>query len=211
MSATDENAALRRGIRTDLVIAVCALLVSALATAASWWQSHVVAEQLSSQVWPYLTFSTTYDPQYVSFEVDNDGLGPAIIRSAVLTIDGKPYADPVAAFRRVFTRPKHGHFGARLSGISPGSVIRAGGATRLFRLDGDWAVRQFAAATKAGRFDFRVCYCSLLGNCWLVSAKQQTEDPQAVRVCPPGGADQYHVGVGTAFLSGPVPSGAAPA
>jgi hypothetical protein len=199
MTPSDENASLRRGIRTDLVIAVCALLVSGMATAASWWQSRVVAEQLSSQVWPYLTFSSTYDPRYVALQIDNDGLGPAIVRSAVLTIDGTPYPNPVGAFRHVFTLPKHGRFSAQLSGISPGSVIRAGGATRLFRIDGDWAVRQFAAATAAGRFDFRVCYCSLLGNCWTVSAKQQTEDPQPVRECPAGGRDQYHVGVGTRY------------
>ncbi len=199
MTPSDENASLRRGIRTDLVIAVCALLVSGMATAASWWQSRVVAEQLSSQVWPYLTFSSTYDPRYVAVEIDNDGLGPAIVRSAVLTIDGTPYPNPVGAFRHVFTLPKHGRFSAQLSGISPGSVIRAGGATRLFRIEGGWAVRQFAAATSAGRFDFRVCYCSLLGNCWTVSAKQQTEDPQPVRECPAGGRDQYHVGVATHY------------
>jgi hypothetical protein len=194
MPQNDENAALRRGIRTDLVIAVCALLVSALATGASWWQSRVVAQQLSSQVWPYLTISTTYDPQYVAVEIDNDGLGPAIIRSTVLSIDGKPYANPALAFGRVFTTPKRGTYGAQISGLSPGSVIRAGGSARLFRITAPWAARQFAAASGAGRFDVRLCYCSLLGNCWVISAKQQTDDPQGVRECPAAGRDQYHVG-----------------
>lgn len=196
MSASDENAALRRGIRIDLVIAVCALLVSAMATGASWWQSRVVAQQLSSQVWPYLSFSSTYDPQYVSFEIDNDGLGPAIIRSAVLTLDGKPYANPVDVFGHIFKAPtKHGKVHAGLSGLSRGAVIRANGSARLFRIEGGWAARQFGAAARAGRFDFRVCYCSLLGNCWIVSAKQQTDDPQPVRDCPAVGRDQYRVGV----------------
>jgi hypothetical protein len=192
----DESTALRRGIRTDLVIAVCALLVSALATGASWWQSRVVAQQLSSQVWPYLTFSSTYDPQHVALDLQNDGLGPAIVRSAVLSVDGKPYANPLRAFSRVFKRPAHRRFAAGISGLTPGSVIRASGNVQLFHVEGAWAARQFAAASAAGRVDFRVCYCSLLGNCWTVSVKQQAGDPQPVRSCPSAGADQYRVGAG---------------
>jgi hypothetical protein len=193
MSERDETAVLRRGIRIDLIIAVCALLMSSLATAASWWQSRVVAEQLSSQVWPYLSISTTYDPQYVALDVVNDGLGPAIVRSVVLTIDGKPYASPAQAFRRVF-KPERGKASAQMSGLSPGSVIRASGSARLFRITAPWAARQLGAA--ANRIDLRICYCSLLGNCWLISSRQQTSEPRPLAKCPDAGPDQYRVGVG---------------
>ena len=192
----DENATLRRGIRIDLVIAVCALLVSALATGASWWQSRVVAEQLSSQVWPYLTFSSTYDTDVAQIELENDGLGPAIVRSVVLTVDGKPYPSPLRAFRHLFTHPPQGRISATISGLSPGSVIRPSGSVRLFRIQTGWAARQFAKASATERIDFRVCYCSLLGNCWTISAKQQAVDPQPVSACASAGADQYRVAAG---------------
>jgi hypothetical protein len=194
MKADNTTTELRRGIRIDLIIAVSALLISSLATAASWWQSRVVAQQLSSQVWPYLSISTTYDPQYVAVDVVNDGLGPAIIHSVVLTVDGKPYANPSRAFRLVFRPPKRSSFGSQTSGLSPGSVIRASGSTRIFRINAPWAARQFGAA--APRFDLRVCYCSLLGNCWLISARQQTSEPRPMATCPDAGADQYRVGIG---------------
>jgi hypothetical protein len=193
MTEHDETAALRRGIRIDLVIAVCALLMSSLATAASWWQSRVVAEQLSSQVWPYLSISTTYDPQYVALDVVNDGLGPAIVHSVVLTVDGKPYPRPSLAFRRVF-KPERGKASAQISGLSPGSVIRAGGSARLFRITAPWAARQLGAA--APRIDVRVCYCSLLGNCWSISARQPTSEPRSLASCPDAGPEQYRVGAG---------------
>jgi hypothetical protein len=193
MKAADETESLRRGIRIDLVIAVCALLISSFATAATWWQSRVVAQQLSAQVWPYLSITTTYDPQYIAVDVVNDGLGPAIIRSVVLTVDGRAYANPARAFRRVF-KPERGKFGTQTAGLSPGGVIRANGTTRLFRVTAPWAARQFAAA--APRVDLRVCYCSLLGNCWLVSAQQQTSEPRTMPRCPDVGPDQYHVGAG---------------
>jgi hypothetical protein len=193
MTPSDETASLRRGIRLDLIIAVCALLMSSLATAASWWQSRVVAEQLSSQVWPYLTFQTTYDPNYVALDITNDGLGPAIVRSVVLTVDGKVYSDPRLAFRRIF-RPEKGKASAQLRSISPGTVIRAGADALLFRLNAGWASRQYAAASN--RVDLRVCYCSVLANCWLISARDQAQDPHPVHSCADQGADQYRVGPG---------------
>jgi len=61
-----------------------------------------------------------------------------------------------------------------------------------------WAAQQFGEVAAADRFDFRVCYCSLLGNCWTVSAKQNG-DPQPLRECPPAGRDQYRVGAGARF------------
>ena len=186
----DETKELRRGIRLDLVIAVCALLVSAAATGASWWQSRVIADQLSAQVWPYLSIQTTYNPDGVALDVLNDGLGPAIVRSAVLTIDGKPVSNPADAVRLIFTNRKGRRMGSQLSDIGPGVVIRASATQRVFRLIAPWAVPQFAAASK--RVDFSVCYCSLLGNCWQV-AMSQTGDPVPVRTCPAVGAAQYKV------------------
>ena len=190
MSESSETDSLRRGIRTDLVIAVCALLISTLATAASFWQSRVVAQQLSAQVWPYLSFSTTYDPRFVAFEVVNDGLGPAIIYSTVITVDGKPYASPPQALKALLGHVP-GRVMSQLSGLSPGSVIRAGSSVRLFRLDAPGIARVFGGA--ANRVELRVCYCSLLGNCWLVSSRSQPYQPQPVSSCPDVGADQYRV------------------
>lgn len=191
----EDTRSLQRGIRLDLVIAVCALLVSTLATAASLWQSHVVAEQLSSQVWPYLSISTTYDGAlYIQMDVTNDGLGPAIIRSAVLSVDGKPYAQPIRALLHLVPARKTGFLKATLSSLASGSVIRVGNSVRLFRVETPWAVT--AITRNAKRFDLKVCYCSLLGNCWITSA-QQAGDPSAVPSCPDVGASQLDVRPGT--------------
>jgi hypothetical protein len=44
------NGAIGRAIRSGLIIAVCALAVSALATTANWWQTRVIAQQLGAQI-----------------------------------------------------------------------------------------------------------------------------------------------------------------
>ena len=176
----------RRVFRVEILIAVCALLMSTLATAASWWQSRVVATQLSSQVWPYVAFSTTTGPG-LEVDVTNEGLGPAVVRSVQLTVDGKAYPSFLGAERALLgsrAELPHGTFGS----ISEGSVIRIGGSVRLIKIDSPSLVR--AIVPKLNRIDLRVCYCSILGDCWTRSSLG-AQDPVRVNACPVDGAAHY--------------------
>jgi hypothetical protein len=176
-----------RVFRIDILIAVCALLMSTLATAASWWQSRVVATQLSSQVWPYVAIATTTGPNGLELTVSNDGLGPAVIRSLVLAVDGKSYPTFLAAERALLgphAPMPHGTFAS----IGEGSVIRIGGAITLLKIQNLPLVR--AILPQANRIDLRVCYCSILGDCWMRSIRGAAE-PQRVGACPVDGAAHY--------------------
>jgi hypothetical protein len=75
----------RAWLRIDLLIAICALLISALTAAASLYQTRVIANQLSSSVWPYLGIAMSREPDtgHLSFAIANDGLGPAIVRTVL--------------------------------------------------------------------------------------------------------------------------------
>jgi hypothetical protein len=176
-----------RVFRIDILIAVCALLMSTLATGASWWQSRVVATQLSSQVWPYVAIATTVGPSGLELGMTNDGLGPAVIRSVQLTVDGKPYPTFVEA-ERALLGPRaplpHGTFGS----IGEGSVIRIGGRVTLFKIENMPLVRAILPQSK--RVDLRVCYCSILGDCWRRSILG-APDPVRVNVCPIDGPAHY--------------------
>ena len=177
----------RRVFRVDILIAVCALLMSTLATAASWWQSRVVATQLSSQVWPYVAISTTAGPNGLELAMSNDGLGPAVIRSLQLAVDGKPYPTFVAA-ERALLGPAAPQPRGSFASIGEGSVIRIGGVVTLLKIQNPELVR--AILPQANRIDLRVCYCSILGDCWLRSTKASSE-PQRVNACPVDGAAHY--------------------
>ncbi len=175
-----------RGFRLDLLIAICALLMSTLATGASWWQSRVVATQLSSQVWPYLSITTTAGPGLV-LDISNDGLGPAVVRSLQLTVDDKPYPTLVSAMNALLgphAPQPHGRFAS----IGVGSVIRAGGDIVLIKIENPKLVTAILAQSR--RFDLHVCYCSILGDCW-VRTIQGTHDPARVNACPVDGAAHY--------------------
>jgi hypothetical protein len=184
--------------RLDLVIAICALFVSSLATAASWWQSRVVAQQLSSQVWPYLSVQTSYDATSVALTISNEGLGPARVRSVVLSLDGTPrkkLTDVIA----VIAPGKHRSVRGQFTDIAPGSVIRVGGTVTLFRI-GDRALMG-ALLRNYKRMDLAVCYCPIIpGDCWLVRKRGADTgagdgDPETVAECPDARRFMFESGV----------------
>jgi hypothetical protein len=186
-------ARLARGVRLDLVIAVCALLVSSLATAASWWQTRVIQQQLSAQVWPYMSVSETVGPDRFDVDFKNDGLGPAVLRSVLIEVDGKPVGGFVDLLHAVIgphlmSRVRHGErLSLDLSTFSPGDVLRAGEAHHVFSLTS----KRYAPLLfdKYKRIDFRACYCAIVpGSCWLTDSLSGG-DPQQLAACPPVSRD----------------------
>ena len=185
-----------KGFRIDLIIALCALVVSSLATAASVWQSRVVAQQLSSQIWPYVAFQTTYDKNAVTETISNEGLGPARVRWIRLLLDGKVQHTLVQAMQTLQPGKAavlHGSF----SDVAPGNVIRVGGSEQLFKITNADAIT--ALVKNYDRFVIEACYCPIIdGNCWIVrsgGAHSAPTDPQTVASCPNDVADMLSSGV----------------
>jgi hypothetical protein len=172
-----------KGFRIDLVIAVCALLVSTLATLASVWQSHVVSQQLSAEVWPYLAINSTSSNDSFRLSVQDFGLGPAIVRDLVVTVDGKPRHDLPSALslllgdRRSLALGGH-RVGLDFSSLGPGTVIRPGQDQQLFQITGNAVITQRLIAGQS-RVDVRVCYCSILDQCWRIALQGENVAPEA--------------------------------
>lgn len=185
-----------KGFRIDLIIALCALVVSSLATAASVWQSRVVAQQLSSQIWPYVAFQTTYDKNAVTETISNEGLGPARVRWIRLLIDGKVQHTLVEAMRTLVPG-KPVKLTGRFSDLSPGDVLRVGAGTQLFRITNPSAIA--AIVKNYERVEIEACYCPIIdGNCWITrngGSGTVPSDPQTVASCPDYVADMLTSGV----------------
>jgi hypothetical protein len=184
-----------RVFRLDLVIAICALFVSSLATAASWWQSRIVAQQLASQVWPYVSVQTTYDGSSVALTVSNEGLGPARVRSIVLSLDGVPRRT-LTDVLDVIAPAKHRNLRGQFTDVEAGSVIRVGGTVTLFRI-GDRTVVS-ALLRNYKRLDLAVCYCPIIpGGCWRVNRQGggTGADPEDVSECPDQRRFMYQSGM----------------
>ena len=174
---------MERRLRTDLIIALVAVLISAIAAAAAAYQTYVINQQFSATVWPYLALDDTYGTGGIKVVLENDGLGPAIVRSAALNIDGRAayrWSDVVAQV----PRPHGSHLAGLTASLGNGEVIRAGDARTLLDLHGT-----LAGATTVLRFERQhrvsldVCYCSILAQCWIAHLLTQNSNPQKTPAC----------------------------
>src|ERR1700729_683158 len=185
--------------RFDLLVALLALAISAVAAGASAYQTYVIRKQFSATVWPYLTFVTSSSTgKYFELDVSNAGIGPALVYDAVVTRDGKVVERPAgptdlpaiaAAIDPERAQAKadesrsglHGVSNVTASTILSGDVISAGSKLELLRVEGKFLTRRVVA--EVSRIDLTLCYCSLLGDCWTKRLLDPAVRPRAVPAC----------------------------
>lgn len=199
----DADSTTLRGLRFDLVIAVCALLISTLATGAAWWQgrvlqaqTQVLQEQLGAQVWPYVTVTENYYNSSAQIAIANDGLGPAVLRSAVVSVDGVPRSSFVDLMHAILgphiiaRAPRGSQMNISANSVAPGSVLRAGESRTILGLTSNTYAKEFMGAFP--RMSFRICYCAIIpGKCWL-SDSASARDPQPKPACGEIANDLLH-------------------
>lgn len=186
--------------RFDFVIAFCALLISGVAAGASAYQTYVIRQQYSATVWPYLNFITSSSTdKFFSLSVNNVGIGPALIRTAIVSRGGTPIRiqanpatnpalfwaiapDRAAANSDERKAHAHGTTSTTVSSIVRGDVIPAGSTLELLRVDGRFLTRRVLADVR--RIDLQICYCSLLGTCWTKRLWDPAVEPHLVAGCP---------------------------
>lgn len=203
MAHDDDNVfRIARGVRLDLTIAVCALLISSVAAGASWWQARVLQtqtlvlqEQLGAQVWPYVSVTEGLNRDTMQVTISNDGLGPAILRSFSALVDGKPQSSFIGMLHallgeRIVARTPHGErLGLTIDSAQMGSVIRPGDSNLGFSLTSKTFSKPFLQAHR--RLTFRICYCAIVpGKCWL--SDSAATEPARVAACPEVPHDLLH-------------------
>ena len=189
-----------RAFRFDLLIAVCALLASSVVAIASVYQTKVFRDQYAATIWPYLALDDTTNVRGKNTELftsayltlTNNGLGPALIRSADLSIDGKQQ-QTWADLRNLAEREAHwdaknlGHMHGQLASVNASTTIRPGDSRRIFGIEAGKGV-PIAVLTKHN-VTIDVCYCSLNDRCWVLDTKLEQNTPtfpQTVDRCTVG-------------------------
>jgi hypothetical protein len=81
-----------RIIRTNTVLAVSAILLSAISAGGVIWQVKVAADQRAATVWPYIQVfpARNSSPPFFAIQMVNVGVGPALIRYFAVRVDDKP-------------------------------------------------------------------------------------------------------------------------
>ncbi len=170
----------------DGLAAVIAAFVGLLALCVSGYTAYLQRQQVRAQVWPYLETGISSSRRGVS--LSNKGVGPALIRSAQVLVDGNPQRNWPAVFRALGLNFEHHIPCSTINGV----VISAN--DRIDQLVFPSAEDFNAYAKQAARVELNVCYCSTLGECWTYRDTAMLlpgTAHQPVERCPVLGNEQF--------------------
>ena len=170
--------ATERRIRWDAVAAIIASLVGLLALCVAGYTAHIQRQQVSAQVWPYLMWASS--DTSLEYMWINKGVGPALVKSAQVLVDGKPQRDWKTVMRSLQIDPRDYE-----QSTFNGNVMSAGETLEWLKFEDHSDFQMFRDAATRMKLGFRVCYCSTLGDCWMVDTVQGTRNsPLPVGKCP---------------------------
>lgn len=165
---------------TDRVLSLAAIVAAIAAVVVAVYEARIAREHQRVSVWPYLIQYNSHVPggEYTR-SVENVGLGPALVRSVQMRVDGQE--------KRAWNDVIFALIGERepeliYSSLSRGLVLLPGTTRRALWLPPGERATRFWSAVQTERLSVRVCYCSLYQECWISDSRE--EEPQRVDVCP---------------------------
>ncbi|HEY3521683.1 MAG TPA: hypothetical protein VGK80_11680 [Rhodanobacteraceae bacterium] len=188
--SSTQNETARRTIRWDAAAAIIASLVGFLALLVAGYTAYIQrytaeiqTKQVQAQVWPWLAAGNNDNED--SVEVVNKGVGPAIVRTAQVFVDGKPQPDWQHVLKALGTVPHQ----YSQSTLNP-NVLAPGEKVPVIQFADKDDYKRFRAAAVAHLTLIDICYCSTLGECWryrdrhLVGYKTLAQLVEPVAQCP---------------------------
>jgi hypothetical protein len=150
-------------LEPETFIAVAALVVSCSAVAVGLYEAHLQRAHDRAEVWPHVEISTFVTPTGASLSVDNTGLGPAIIKAVVVTVDGKARSSWDDVLRALGDSAR----GPMSTTTVVDHALRGGERTTLVGLDRKTLPPHFWEGV--GRIAITVCYSSVFNDSWVVT------------------------------------------
>jgi len=158
--------------------AAIAALIGMSALVVSGYTAYMQRQQVRAAVWPILEFDTSNGPM-IRFTLDNKGVGPAIIRRVVVTVDGHPVRNWKEVLDKLIGPGPHKFSESGLSGhvYSAGESVDVliphdsdGNPLTLEKSGPLWAQLN----KERFRVAVEICYCSTLGECWILRSGGKT-------------------------------------
>lgn len=149
-------------IDTGLLVGLCAIGISVATLFVYIYQARIMQSQQHASVWPYIEWShSNVDGFYL--QVQNKGIGPAIIKDAKLFLDDKE-VDLDILFNSLIGKNHEGM--SYQTSYVLGRVMAPGESFKVFNiLEGTYATKMDSAFTKRN-IRFEICYCSIYEDCW---------------------------------------------
>ena len=152
----------QRKISLEMTLALLAVLISTLTLFVYIRQANIMQDQQRTSVWPYVEVLPSWGPHGLYLVAENKGVGPALVKDVIMTLDGKRIGDLDSVFLLAMdtTFTEYGY------STLNGRVLAAGEKIQVFQIDNPEVGDQVRAALMRKKFEYEVCYCSIYEDCW---------------------------------------------
>ena len=190
-SSSNSNDNKEQGIssqKLNLILAICAILISAASFYATYLQANAAEKQVKAMTLPLLQFeSSNLDEKtnkpVIKFAINNGGVGPALIKRLQLSYKNKNYQnifqviDACCASEHQEFSPKASmnlSQGGFITSTVVGRILPAQQKINFYQLyDGKVSHKFWNKLNDERRYlKVSVCYCSLLDECYLTTEAQ---------------------------------------
>ena len=176
----------------DLAVAGAAILISVISLVVAVHHGQTMEKLVAANSWPLLRYDTgnldsETELQVITLTIENVGVGPAMVRSFEVFLDGKPVRNQGELMRACCGEPpkmpRNEGPGLVTSDVA-NSVVKAGERRDYIKLANSPAIAEQWGALDRARFRlrFEACYCSVLGDCW--TSDLTGVDAHPVKQCP---------------------------
>ncbi|HXT17033.1 MAG TPA: hypothetical protein VN706_15435 [Gemmatimonadaceae bacterium] len=166
----------------ETFIAIAALVVSLTAVVVGVYEAWLQRAHDRAEVWPHLEIQTWVGDSGAKLDLDNTGLGPAVVHYVSVTVDGKPQRNWDVALATLFghTPPPHSNATVYQHALRPGdhTEMVGFGAAYVPKNFFEWA----------GRVTVTVCYSSVFEEYWMLTdTLGKSNKWETVKKCPEQG------------------------
>jgi hypothetical protein len=172
---------------TDRIMSVSAIVAAIAAVLVAVYDAQINREYQRISVWPCLAQSntlTTGDPYLRT--VTNVGVGPALVRSVQIHVDGVLCRTWGEVIQAMIGKPVPGIV---YSTFHAGAVLLPDKPVTVLKLPPGDEARKFWEEAQGRRLSIRICYSSLFDECWVSDSFE--DHPKAVAACHSDPAKEF--------------------
>lgn len=175
----------------DMLVAVSAVVISVVSLFVAQRADRTQERLLAASVWPYVEFTTSNfvnNKHIVALTLRNAGVGPARIRWMTLQYKNKQLSDPRALFQTCCDAQSSRALAKTLVTSTVTHTVLVPHESRDFILvtpDPQDKIAFVALDHARNKIHVEVCYCSVLGDCYLLDNASDDNDPASVKNCNP--------------------------
>ncbi len=181
-------------VHFDAIVSIAAIFISAVSLYVAVQHGKTERDLVAANVWPFprAILSNGYDSKgSTAIGVSNGGVGPAKIRSFEMFYQGQPISSGLDLLRKCCglapgTDAMRAAFpNGTSNSIVDETVLRPGEDNPVLRVPPSATVpaitKKLAQVSVLTKVTFRVCYCSVLDQCWVSDLRSTRTEP--VREC----------------------------